>query len=552
MPVFKEKDVINIDMNFFNLSKYTFLLIVLLLIASSAFSQTSLNIQNPVKRTDFNLSLEDGITLDCSKFSPQTTQPEGIPAVIFLHGFGGSKNDVIPFAENLAKYGYYTFTYSMRGQGSSTGLSNVISTTEMNDLLQVIDFVKSEQGVNKDRIGLTGSSQGGILSFMAASNGVDVKCIVADLASPEFASNWIENGCVKMTLFWSLNYDSTIVRYSDEAKNFKRWILSNKKDKWDSLAYYLPKDRDFTSQLENMNVPMLASNSWQDKFFNTYGMIKASGLITSSYKMYYGTIGGHGSDTTHEETSYHSKIIENWLDWYLYGVNNGIQNSWKFAYTTSSHPIVFNHWTYSRSYSDYWPPEGVENLKLYFSPGNRLSGEPHREKTDTVSFLNDVRDKNLKMKYAVKSGFTGEEFNSRFIKTLMYFETEPLNNNILLAGTPMLNLIYSSTANICQYNFQIWEVKPNGEMNFVTRINFTDRHYRKNFVKQQLIYGISHSHMFQKGYRIRIYVTNIDNGPADNFLGTNPHVLPVLKRARNYIFMGKESPSYIELPVIYK
>jgi predicted acyl esterase len=116
----------------------------------------------------------------------------------------------------------------------------------------------------------------------------------------------------------------------------------------------------------------------------------------------------------------------------------------------------------------------------------------------------------------------------------------------------MLNLIYSSTANICQYNFQIWEVKPNGEMNFVTRINFTDRNYYKNIVKQQWLNGISHSHLFQKGFKIRIYVTNIDNGPTDNFLGTNPHVLPVLKRARNYIFMGKESPSYIELPIIYK
>lgn len=535
-----------------NLMKYTLIIFVLLHLSAQAFSQKSLNVLHPVSRTDFSLSLADGVVLDCSKFVPETNIEGGLPAVIFLHGFGGSKNDVIPFAENLASYGYCTFAYSMRGQGNSAGFSNLISRTEMEDLIQVIEFVKNQAEVNKHRIGLTGSSQGGILSFMAAAAGADIKCIVADLASPEFASSWIENGCVKMTLFWSLNYDSTIVRYSAEAKNFKRWILSGSKDKWDSLSNYLPKNRDFTSLLKNLSAPMLSSNSWQDKFFNTYGMIKASGIITAPYKMYFGAIEGHGSDSAFEEINYHSKIIEDWLDYWLYGVENGIQNSWKFAYTTSSHPIVFNHWTYSRSYLDSWPPEGTFDLKLYFSPGSRLTTEPHREKTDTVSFLNDVRDKKLKMKFAVKSGFTGNEFNTMFVKNLIYFETEPLQNNILMAGAPMLNLIYSSTANICQYNFQIWEVKPNGEMNFVTRLNFTDRYYYKNLIKQQWLYGISHSHLFRKGYKIRIYVTNIDNGPTDNFLGTNPHVLPVLKRARNYIFMGKENPSYIELPVIYK
>ncbi len=534
------------------LKKYFYFLFAAFIFTLPAYSQTSSNTVYPVMRTNFNLTLSDGVILDCSKFTPETAKTGGLPAVIFLHGFGGSKNDVNPFAENLARYGYCTFSYTMRGQGKSTGLTNLISTTEMKDLMQVIELVKSKQEINPDRIALIGSSQGGILAFMAACSGAEVKCIVADLTSPEFASNWIENGCVKMTLLWSLNYDSTIVRYSPGAKNFKRWILSNRKDKWDRLAAHLPIDRDFVSSLDEMNVPMLASNSWQDRFFNTNGIIKASNLINAPFKMYFGAIGGHGSDTAEAETNFHSKNIDNWLDYWLYDVNNGVQDLSKFTYTTGSHPIEFNHWTYTRSYSDTWPPEGTVNLRLYFSPENKLTGGPHREKTDTVSFLNDVREKSMKLKDAIKSGFTGYEFSSKFVKTLIYFETDPLDNNILLAGTPTLNLVYASTANICQYNFQIWEVKPNGEMNFVTRINFTDRHYLKNFVKQKQLNGISHSHLFQKGYRIRIYVTNIDNGPADNFLETNPHVLPILKRARNYIFMGKESPTYIELPVIYK
>lgn len=527
--------------------------VLFLLTAAGLIAQTSSPVLLPVSRIDFKLNLEDGVVLDCSKFIPQTAKAEKFPAVIFLHGFGGSKNDVIPFAENLAKKQYYTFAFSMRGQGKSTGESNLISRTEMNDLIQVIEYVKKEPMVDTDNIALIGSSQGGILSFMAACSGVNIKCAVSDLASPEFASSWIENGSVKITLFWSLNYNKSIVRYSNEVKNYRRWILSGKKDKWDSLSNYLPEYRDFILKVKNMNIPVMFSNAWQDKFFNTLGMIKASYyMINAPFKMYFGEIPGHGSDTVYSESKFHSQNIEKWLDYWLYGVNNGILNNDKFTFTSSSHPIVFNHWTYTRYSSNSWPPEGVVYYRLYFSPGKKLTVEPVNSKTDTVSFLNDVRDKSLTMEEAINSDFTGYSFKTKFNKTFIYFETDPLKNNIQFVGTPSLNLVYSSTADICQYNFQIWEVKPNGEMNFVTRINYTDRSYYHNLIKQKWMNGISYSHLFRKGYRIRIYVTNLDNGPKDSFLGTNPFVLPVLKRARNYIYMSKENPSYIELPVIYR
>ena len=534
----------------FNYLKYFF--VTLLITVHGITAQNRIQVIPPVSRTDFKLTLEDGVILDCTKFIPQSAQPGELPAVIFLHGFGGSKNDVIQFAENLAKEKYYTFAFSMRGQGKSTGKSNLISRTEMNDLIQVIDYVKNEQPVNKDKIALIGSSQGGILAFMAACSGIDVNCVVSDLASPEFASSWIENGSVKMTLFWSLNYDSSIVRYSDEIKNYKSWILSDKKDKWDSLSNYLPEYRDFQLKVKNLHTPILFSNAWQDKFFNTLGIIKASYMITSPFKMYFGPIMGHGSDTVYSESLLHSKTMSDWLDYWLYGSNNGILNEDKFTFASSSHPIVFNHWTYTRYSTNTWPPEGIVYYRLYFSTGKKLTVEPENSNIDTVSFLNDVRDKSLTMKEAVNSSFTGYAFKSKFNKTYIYFETEPLENNIQFIGTPSLNLVYSSTADICQFNFQIWEVQPDGKMNFVTRINFTDRYYFHNLIKQKWMNGISYSHLFKKGCRIRIYITNLDNGPTDSFLGTNPFVLPLLERARNYIHMGKENPSFIEHPVIYR
>jgi ABC-2 type transport system ATP-binding protein len=494
--------------------------------------------------------MPDGVMLDCSRFLPDNSTPDTrLPAVIFAHGFGGSKEDAIPFAQLLSKSGFYTFAYSMRGQGKSKGLSNLISTKEMEDLFTVVEFVRSEPVSIDNRIALTGSSQGGIISFMAGCKGIDVSCIVADLASPEFASSWIENGCVRTTLFWSLNYDSTKVRFNKNVKKMRDWILNDSKHNWKKLSSSIVKNRNFADDVENLNVPILISNSWQDKFFNTLGMIKASDNIKAPFKMHFGAVQGHGSDTTLDEINYHSKLIRDWLNYWLLDYQNGVMDSERFSFSLSSNPIISGHWSYNRYQSSVFPPEGTIEFKLYFHPYKKISGEPNSTSPDTVSFINDVRDKSVSMESALSSNFTGYEFNSKFLKNYIYFETEPLENNLQMTGMPKINLHYSSTADICQYNFQIWEVNPDGNMNFVTRINFTDRNYTKNSKKLQSFYGLAHSHLFWKGNKIRIYVTNIDNGPDDSFLRTNPYVLPVLKRARNYIHMSKTNDSYIEIPV---
>jgi predicted acyl esterase len=261
---------------------------------------------------------------------------------------------------------------------------------------------------------------------------------------------------------------------------------------------------------------------------------------------------GHGSDTTYDEIVYHASSIDRWIEYWLYDILNGIMDSSKFTYASSTEPVNYNHWTFRRFGSEVWPPGGTANLRLYFCPDKKLSAESNLYNPDTVSFLNDVRNTAISLKELVQKGFTGTEFDSKFVKTYIYFESDVLNEDLTLVGTPTVNLVYSSSAEICQYNFQIWEVKPNGEMNFVTRINFTDRNYFPNVIKQKCFYGQAHSHIFSKGSRFRIYVTNLDNGPHDKFLGTNPFVLPVLKRARNYIFMSVNRASYIDLPVIGK
>ena len=120
-----------------------------------------------VKRYDFTVTMGDGVIIDALKFIPVGIAPPagGWPTVIMVHGYGDNKETLAGFCHDQAQYGYYTATYSVRGQGKSGGLSNLISLTEAKDLITFVNFIKKDSvnGSNPSNILIMGGSQGGLL-----------------------------------------------------------------------------------------------------------------------------------------------------------------------------------------------------------------------------------------------------------------------------------------------------------------------------------------------------------------------------------------------------
>ncbi len=364
-----------------------------------------------------------------------------------------------------------------------------------------------------------------------------------------------------MTFLWSTGYASNIVRYNPLVSRFKPWIYANTKEKWDSLAYYLPQNRDFLNIVGNCQIPILVENTWQDKFFNTLGMIRSAYILPyNNMKMYFGSMDGHGSDLVQTEENYKDQVLSDWLDYHIQGIQNNVMDvSQKFTYAASRFPANESQWTWNRYQSPTWPPVGVQTVKLYFHPSNQLQVYGYGGSQTNVSYTNDVLDSNVGMEYLVNTEFRGPLFDAKFQKDEIYFDTPALLQDAIMAGTPYAYLYYSSTANeICQYNMQIWDVRANGTEKLVTRINWTDREYAANQVKQKYVNGQSYSHVFRTGDKIRVKLTNLDNVPlydfngdtTDVFLRTNPFMLPSLKAGANKIYINNSSRSYIELPLI--
>lgn len=518
---------------------------VFILLLSIAFTKNAWS-QIPASKYEFTVTLSDGVQLDCTKFVPNSSPPpNGYPCIICCHGYGLSKEDSYGLASDESAYGFYTFCYSMRGQGNSGGYSNLISTTEMNDLFQIIQYVKDDANTNDDRIAIIGGSQGGMIPFMAACNGANIRCLVTELASPEFASNWIANGCVKMTLLWTLSYDQSVVRYNENVKELRRLAVSEDRDDWNHLASELPRNRDFIDKVKDNKVPLLISNTWQDKFFNTLGMIKSRDLLQVPYRMYFGAVSGHGGDVDANEDRFHEQLVDKWFYFWLNDQNNNITKENKFIYDATS--FAGNSLQFTRFESPVWPPKDVSDIKFYFAPYGKLSLSPNVDASQSSASLdNEVRDHSMTLLNAVYYNFTGS-FESKFRKDEVRFDSDPLDKDTKMAGTPQVKLFYSSSADICQFNFQILEIGSDGTENFVTSVNYTDRNYQVQNIKDALIDGDSSSHIFRRGSRIRVIMTNLDTRTNDSFLRTFPYVLPVLRNGISKMFTYGDNSSYLLL-----
>lgn len=506
-----------------------------------------------VVRTNFTVTMRDGVIIDCLKWVPVDPAPAGgWPTVIMVHGYGDNKETLSEFCRLQAEYGYYTMTYSVRGQGLSGGLSNLISTTEADDLIELVAKVKADSvnGSNPSKILIMGGSQGGAVPMIAATRGLKVAAIINSVAPPNFASSWIENGSTKMTLLWTIEYTPDTARYNSQVDRMSNWIYADTKPLWDSLAFWLPKNRDFVTGLGNITVPVMVEASWQDKFFNADGWIQNVDKITGApYTSYLGAVHGHGGDISLTEDTWHMNWFNDWFFQWLWGMQTPILSQAKYQYASTKFPVVNNqYFTFVHDSSHTLLRNIVTPLRLYMNKSEALKTTV-QSGSNTVVLKNKITN-NYTLQQAVNEEFTGTNFNNKFKKDSVKFMTTALTADMEWTGSPVIRLDYKSAAStFCQFNYQIYEVLPTGERRFINRANFTDRNYTANARKQVTFKGVAHSHVFKAGSKILVIITNLDKAATDvSFFGTNPYVLPVMKNGDHTVYLS--SDSYIEFPKV--
>lgn len=98
--------------------------------------------------------------------------PEGkAPAVLFIHGWDSSGDDLSDAAEALCSLGCLALTFDLRGNNREDEQFDVVSREDsLQDVLAAYDFLVAQAGVDVSRVGVVGISYGGYLGVLLSSH----------------------------------------------------------------------------------------------------------------------------------------------------------------------------------------------------------------------------------------------------------------------------------------------------------------------------------------------------------------------------------------------
>ncbi|WP_329299770.1 alpha/beta fold hydrolase [Streptomyces sp. NBC_00659] len=274
-----------------------------------------------VHRSDRVMAMDGGVRIDTSYFTAGPSSPRR-PAVLLAHGFGGSKADVRPEAEKLARDGYAVLTWSARGFGRSTGKIGLNDPeAEVADVSRLVDWLARRPEVRLDgngdpRVGVAGASYGGAISLLAAANDRRVDAIAPSITYWNLADALFPNGVFKK--LWAgifINSGGGCARFQPElCAMYDRVAESGKPD---AAATKLLQERSPSAVGDRIKVPTLITQGQSDSLF-TLGQadamaraVKANGAPVDVDWI----AGGH--DGGEMETDRVTSRVVSWFDRYL-------------------------------------------------------------------------------------------------------------------------------------------------------------------------------------------------------------------------------------------
>ena len=113
---------------------------------------------------------------------PRGEQPSSAPgpAVILMHGYGGTRDVMLPHASFLSVAGFHVFLFDARGVGHSARVGVTFGEREKQDVFGAIDYLGSRREVDQARIAIMGVDLGGSVAIMSAAEDPRIAAVIAE------------------------------------------------------------------------------------------------------------------------------------------------------------------------------------------------------------------------------------------------------------------------------------------------------------------------------------------------------------------------------------
>jgi putative CocE/NonD family hydrolase len=292
-----------------------------------------------------------------------------------------------------------------------------------------------------------------------------------------------------------------------------------------SMRYWC--DEEYDGVVEHpVTAPMLMVAGWNDDIFYANEALRAfstcmeapARLIVTNH----GHMGGIGSNFSiplpgNAEYDWVNDQVEMWFDHYLKGEDNGADKAPRISFYRG--PGDYGE-------ADAYPLPGTSSTPLYLDSsvtGGALSSSPPgggASPSDLLINIGITGSISLPYYQDVTEMFGGEAMTipSRLKMlniplTERAYISEPLQEDLAIMGTPMLEVYYQSSANFTQLIPWIYEVAPDGTETLVSRgfyegydpRTWTTLNTLDKPVEMQACY-----HRFPKGSRIKLEISTAD------------------------------------------
>jgi putative CocE/NonD family hydrolase len=586
------------------------------------------------EQTEVLLAMRDGVKLHTVIHAPQANK-ERLPIILSRTPYdnGGNPAEFEGF-KDLAAEGYIFVRQNIRGRGKSQGSFMMTrpprdphernAIDEGTDAYDTIDWLVKNLPNNNGRVGMIGLSYDAWLQVMALLEPHPALKAVSQQGSPAdqfLGDDFHHNGAFRLCY----GFEYAAMMEGGKAFGFNRpdtydWYLQLGSLKGVNAKHFhgkLPTWNDFVSHpnydsfwqkqavaryLKRVPVPTLNVSGWWDQE-DFYGQLKVYELLekhdTKNYNFlvvgpwWHGawlggtrsawpaisyTGGGRISKLDfHNDTGtyFREKIQAPWFAYYLKDKGK-LDLPEALLFETGS-----NKWV---RYSAWPPKQNVTMRQLYFRAARRLSFDPPAD-ADGDTFDSYVSDPANPVPYChrpIAPMFSGESYwpiwqgeDQRFVRDrpdVLRFETEPLAEDVTIAGDLVAHLFASTSGSDCDWIVKLIDVLPdnfsedktlNGYELMVAGEVLRGR-FRKSFEKpepaapgqvEQYDVGLHwRDHCFRKGHKIMVQVQStwfpvIDRNPQKyvaNIFEANDEDF---QKATQRVYRTAKLASHVVLPI---
>ncbi len=421
----------------------------------------------------------DGYKLDVDIYSP--SNGANFPLVIFSPSWGIGKIEYMIPATIMAKKGYVAVSYSARGWPQSTGVINVGEENDMRDVSSIIDFVLANYPADKNNIGMSGISMGGVRSLTIPIYEGRIKAIAALSCTANYRENMYKQDTPNNA--HALDGEPTI--FADAINDLITGTNVSNVLNWAdylSAATYLAEYNSLTKPPS-----IYISNAYDDRLMDNNSLLEFFKDLDFPEKVIDLNDGKHafpvgiGCVGLPERTW--TKVYK-WFDYYLKGIPSDIVE--RVQKTKVGFQIKG---TGERLYFDSWPLKQIWHQNLYLHPrkdcptnSNNLKSVMNffSYKSNAVDIIysgtgsaanlgpyDDLSEINLS---PVTTNI--DKLNGRYA---LVYETTPFFWDSIIAGIPTLSLSVTPSMPDAQIIAYLYDVDNHGKGTLLTHSAWTLR-----------------------------------------------------------------------------